>query len=60
MLGEETGAGASYDFYSPDALILVSDTGANPLAVEDCACALVNLFLSANALWIGSVWINQF
>ncbi len=60
VLGEETGAGASYDFYSPDALILVSDTGANPLAVEDCACALENLFLAANALGIGSVWINQF
>ena len=48
VLGEETGAGASYDFYSPDALILVSDTDANPLAVEDCACALENLFLAAN------------
>ena len=60
VLGGETGAGAAYDFYRPDALILVSDTGANPLAVEDCACALENIFLAANALGIGSVWINQF
>ena len=60
VLGEETGMGASYDFYRPDALILVSDSDANPLAVEDCACALENLFLAANALGIGSVWINQF
>jgi len=48
-----------YDFYCPDALVLVSNLpeGTNPLA--DTACAMQNMFLQAHAMGIGSVWINQ-
>lgn len=59
-VAEAIGAGEDYCFYSPDALILTSDTSDNPLAREDCACALENMFLAAEAQNIGSVWINQF
>ena len=40
-------------------LILASNERDNPHGVEDCACALENVFLAAHALGIGSVWINQ-
>jgi nitroreductase len=49
-----------YDFYAPNALILVSNERTSPFGAEDSACALENIFLAANALGIGSVWINQF
>ena len=60
LVADAVGAGSDYNFYRPDALILLSDTSENPLAVEDCACALENIFLAAESLGIGSVWINQF
>ncbi len=59
VLGAELGNGA-YDFYRPAALILVSDADGNHLAIEDCACALTQIFAAAHSLGIGSVWINQF
>ena len=49
-----------YRFYHCQALILASnDPIENPMAVDDCACALQNIFLAAHALGVGSVWINQ-
>jgi len=48
-----------YCFYAPDALIITSNQRDNRNGVEDCACALENIFLSAHSLGIGSVWINQ-
>ena len=51
--------GEDYDFYNPTALIITSNERENPHGIEDCACALENIFLAANALSIGSVWINQ-
>ena len=59
VLGAELDNNA-YNFYRPAALILVSDTNENHLAVEDCACALTQIFAAAHSLGIGSVWINQF
>ena len=58
-LGAELGS-ENYDFYKPAALILLSDTSENPMGVEDCACALTQIFAAAHSLGIGSVWINQF
>ena len=55
ILGRE-----GYDFYSPNALILVSNHRDNPHGEADCACALQNIFLAAQSLGLGSVWINQF
>ncbi len=57
-VGAATGNSA-YDFYRPNALLLASNERSNPHGVEDCACALENVFLAAHALGIGSVWINQ-
>ncbi|MBR5519083.1 MAG: nitroreductase family protein [Clostridia bacterium] len=59
VLGEELGR-TDYDFYRPTALILLSDTNENHLGLEDCACALTQIFAAAHSLGIGSVWINQF
>jgi nitroreductase len=41
-------------------LIIASNKRDNPLGVQDCSCALENIFLAAHSLGIGSVWINQF
>lgn len=48
-----------YNFYAPNAFILVSNERSSPFGAEDCSCALENIFLAAHALGIGSVWINQ-
>ncbi len=50
---------ADYNFYKPAALILCTAPRTSRLGVDDCACAMENIFLAANALGIGSVWINQ-
>ena len=48
-------------FYNAKTLILVyANKNSSGLYVQDCSCALDNLFLAANALKIGSCWINQF
>lgn len=51
--------GSSYNFYQPDALILVSNDRENSNGLADSACALENMFLMAHSMGIGSVWINQ-
>lgn len=51
--------GEGYNFYEPDAIILVSNENDNPNGLADSACALQNMFLMAHSLGIGSVWINQ-
>ena len=48
-----------YDFYKPDALIIATNDRECKYAIDDCACALQNMFLAAHSLGIGSVWINQ-
>ncbi len=49
----------SYRFYSATALILCGSDRADPLGIENCACAMENIFLAAHSLGIASVWINQ-
>jgi len=49
----------SYSFYDPDVLILASESENAIMPVENCACALENVFLAAHAMGLGSVWINQ-
>lgn len=48
-----------YNMYQPQALIIPSNLEESPWGKEDNACALENIFLSAHALGIGSVWLNQ-
>ncbi len=48
-----------YNFYSPTALIIVSNDKNSRWGKEDNSCALQNIFLAAHSKGIGSVWINQ-
>ena len=56
---KELNRDSSYNFYAPNVMLLVSNERSNPHGIEDCACALENIFLAAHVLGIGSVWINQ-
>ena len=58
-ISKELNLDDSYNFYKPDALIIASNSRDNKYGIEDCACALENIFLAAHSLGIGSVWINQ-
>ncbi|MDF2543650.1 MAG: nitroreductase [Herbinix sp.] len=49
----------SYHFYNANVLIMVSNEKDNQNGLADSACAMENIFLMANGLGIGSVWINQ-
>lgn len=46
-------------FYNAPTLIMVSTPGDYDLGSFDSAVVLENIFLEANSLGIGSVWINQ-
>ena len=47
-----------YDYHAPALVILLNDESySNSMA--DCACALENMMVAANALDLGSCWINQ-
>ncbi|MDO5418228.1 MAG: nitroreductase [Lachnospiraceae bacterium] len=57
-VGKELGR-EGYDMYAPAALIIPSNLKSSPWGMEDDACAMENIFLAAESLGIGSVWINQ-
>ena len=48
-----------YNFYGATALIIASGKTENVFTQQDCSCALENMFVAAESLNIGSVWINQ-
>ena len=59
-VGKAMGRDEGYNFYLPNAVVIcANDMNANPMGVQDCSCAMQNIFLAAHALGIGSVWINQ-
>lgn len=47
-----------YHYHAP-VLILTANQRGYGNNIADCACALENMMLEANALDLGSVWINQ-
>ena len=50
----------SYVFhYNCPVLIVTANKAGYGNNIADCACALENMMLMANALDLGSVWINQ-
>lgn len=52
--------GGKYVFhYNPAALIITANQKDYGNNIADCACALENMMIEANALDLGSVWINQ-
>ena len=54
VLGRE-----DYDMYSPEALIIPSNSKESRFGRDDNACAMENIFLAAHSLGSGSVWSNQ-
>ncbi len=48
-----------YDMYDPEVLIIPSNEKDSPFGMEDNACAMENIYLAAESLGIGCVWINQ-
>ncbi|WP_102411823.1 nitroreductase family protein [Beduinella massiliensis] len=50
---------ADYDFYKPDALVIVSNLRENANACADAGCAMQNMMLQSHALGVASCWINQ-
>lgn len=58
-IGEAVGNPDYPRFYNAPTLIIVSAPKDYKHAMADCACALENMFLAANSLGLGSVWINQ-
>lgn len=52
--------GGKYVFhYDPAVLIVTANQKEYGNSIADCACALENMMLEANALDLGSCWINQ-
>ena len=45
--------------YHPSALVVTANQKDYSNNIADCACCLENMMLMANALDLGSVWINQ-
>lgn len=48
-----------YNFYGANAIIIAAGKKTSNFTVQDCSCALENMFLAATGLGIDSVWINQ-
>lgn len=48
-----------YNLFEPAAIIITSNEKESKWAKEDNACALENMFIAAQSMGIGSVWINQ-
>lgn len=46
-------------YYHAPTLVIVSNEPTQWWAGMDCACAIENMFLAAQALGLGSCWINQ-
>lgn len=57
-IGKELGR-EDYKMYEPQVLIIPSNLADSPFGMEDNACAMENIYLAAEALGIGCVWINQ-
>ena len=47
-----------YDYFTPVLIIAVNDREYGN-AMADCSCALENMMIAANALDLGTCWINQ-
>ena len=45
--------------YDPDVLIITANRRDYGNNIADCACAIENMMVAANALDLGSCWINQ-
>lgn len=48
-----------YDMYQPEVLLIPSNLKESKFGPEDNACAMENIYMAAEALGLGCVWINQ-
>ncbi len=53
------GRGSDYNFYNPDVFIITTNDKESAFRQVDNACAIQNIYLAAEALQLGCVWINQ-
>ena len=49
-----------HNFFSAPLVVFITDLRENPMRLADAGCAMENMFLAAQSLNLGSVWINQF
>ena len=49
-----------YLFFRSSSIVIFSDTRENGVRLANAGCVLENMFIAAQSLGIGSVWINQF
>lgn len=58
-VAKELERGEDYNMYNPDVLIITSNTKDSKFREVDNACAMTNIYLAAESLGLGCVWINQ-
>ncbi|HIV86516.1 MAG TPA: nitroreductase [Candidatus Pygmaiobacter gallistercoris] len=54
------GVREDHNFFGAPLVILITDLRENFMRLADAGCAMENMFLAAQSLNLGSVWINQF
>ncbi|MCR4940387.1 MAG: nitroreductase family protein [Treponemataceae bacterium] len=58
-VAQALGMPSSYNMYKPAVLIITSNDKESRFREVDNACAMQNIYLGAEALKLGCVWINQ-
>lgn len=58
-VGKVLGRDEGYNMYCPKVLIITSNDKESKFREVDNACAMENIYLAANSLGLGCVWINQ-
>ena len=53
------GEPAEHRFFDAPLVILIADLRENFMRLADAGCAMENMFIAAQSLGLGSVWINQ-
>ena len=49
-----------HNFFGAPLVVFITDLRENPMRLADAGCAMENMFLAAQSLNLGSVWINRF
>ena len=58
-VADAMGIPSGYNMYNPAVLIITSNDKESQFRQVDNACAMQNIYLAAEALGLGCVWINQ-
>lgn len=57
-IGEHIGK-TDYNLHNPTTIIIVSTDETNEMGELETGCAIQNIYIAAQSLGLGSVWINQ-